>query len=335
MLIQATRMRSTLPKLSSLFTLLIFPFVLFSQENKFSTYTQDLSGTDLKFDMVAIPTGEFMMGSLENEAGRHLDEGPQHPVKISAFWIGKHEVTWDLFEPFVYKNQEIRLSKIPLTQEVDAMTRPTRPYVDMTWGMGKESFPAIGMTHYSAVQFCKWLYTRTGIFYRLPTEAEWEYACRAQSKGPYSFPTDSKLDEYAWYGDNSDKKTHPVGSKKPNEWGLYDMHGNVTEWTIDQYKADTYNAYKNTTALNPFVQAETLYPHAVRGGSYEDSANDLRSASRRGSDPEWKKIDPQIPKSNWWLTGGTFVGIRLLRPLVPPTKEEIQAYYNREPIADY
>jgi formylglycine-generating enzyme len=335
MLIQAARMRSTLSKLSGLFTLLIFPLVLFSQENKFSTYTQDLSGTDLKFDMVAIPAGEFMMGSPENEAGRHPDEGPQHPVKISAFWIGKHEVTWDLFEPFVYKNQEIRRSSLPLTQEVDALTRPTRPYVDMTWGMGKEGFPAIGMTHYSAVQFCKWLYARTGIFYRLPTEAEWEYACRAQSKGPYSFPADSKLDEYAWYSDNSDKKTHPVGSKKPNAWGLYDMHGNVTEWTIDQYKADTYSTYKNTTALNPLVPAETLYPHAVRGGSYEDSASTLRSASRRGSNAEWKKIDPQIPKSNWWLTGGTFVGIRIVRPLVPPTKEEILAYYNREPIADY
>ena len=335
MLIQTIRMRSTLSKLSSLFTFLLFPIALFSQENKFSTYTQELSGTDLKFDMVSIPAGEFMMGSPENEAGRHPDEGPLHSVKISAFWIGKHEVTWDLFEPFVYKNQEIRRSTLPLTQEVDALTRPTRPYVDMTWGMGKEGFPAIGMTHYAAVQFCKWLYTRTGIFYRLPTEAEWEYACRAQSKGPYSIVEGSKLDEYAWYNDNSDNKTHPVGSKKPNAWGVYDMHGNVTEWTIDQYKADTYSAYKNTTALNPIVPAETLYPHAVRGGSYEDSASDLRSASRRGSNAEWKKIDPQIPKSNWWLTGGTFVGIRIVRPLVPPTKEEILAYYNREPIADY
>ena len=335
MLIQTIRMRSTLSKLSSLFTFLLFPIALFSQENKFSTYTQELSGTDLKFDMVSIPAGEFMMGSPENEAGRHPDEGPLHSVKISAFWIGKHEVTWDLFEPFVYKNQEIRRSTLPLTQEVDALTRPTRPYVDMTWGMGKEGFPAIGMTHDAAVQFCKWLYTRTGIFYRLPTEAEWEYACRAQSKGPYSIVEGSKLDEYAWYNDNSDNKTHPVGSKKPNAWGVYDMHGNVTEWTIDQYKADTYSAYKNTIALNPIVPAETLYPHAVRGGSYEDSASDLRSASRRGSNAEWKKIDPQIPKSNWWLTGGTFVGIRIVRPLVPPTKEEILAYYNREPIADY
>ena len=328
-------MRTYLPQLSSLFTLLFFPILLFSQVKSFSPYTQDLSGTDLKFDMMAIPAGEYLMGSQENESGRRPDEGPQHLVKISPFWIGKHEVTWDLFEPFVYKNQEIRRSTIPLSQEVDALARPTRPYVDMTWGMGKEGFPAIGMTHYSAVQFCKWLYTRTGLFYRLPTEAEWEYACRAQTKGPYSFPESSNMEDYAWYSKNSDAKTHPVGSKKPNAWGIFDMHGNVTEWTIDQYQPEAYSKFSNGSTSDPIVPAETLYPHSVRGGSYEDLPNDLRSASRRGSEAAWKQIDPQIPKSNWWLTGGTFVGIRLVRPLKTPSKEEIEAYYNQAPIADY
>jgi formylglycine-generating enzyme required for sulfatase activity len=328
-------MKTYLPFLSSIITLFLLPFLLFSQAKDFNPYTQELSGTDLKFDMLAIPGGEFMMGSPQNEALRRADEGPQHKVKISPFWIGKHEVTWDLYEPFVYKNQEVRLSKIPLNQEVDALTRPTRPYVDMTWGMGKEGYPAIGMTHYSAVQFCKWLYTRTGIFYRLPTEAEWEYACRADTKDPYSFAEGSNIDDYAWYSKNSDAKTQPVGTKKPNPWGIYDMHGNVSEWTIDQYKADAYGKFTNDTAVDPVVPAETLYPHSVRGGSYEDSPEDLRSASRRGSEAAWKQIDPQIPKSNWWLTGGTFVGIRLVRPLLAPSKEEIDAYYNRKPIADY
>lgn len=320
--------------LAGVLTLLIIPPLLFSQDKNFSPYTQELSGTDLKFDMAAVPGGEFMMGSPENEAGRHPDEGPQHQVKISPFWIGKHEVTWDLYEPFVYKNQESRRSSIPLSQEVDALTRPTRPYVDMTWGMGKESFPAIGMTQYSAIQFCKWLYTRTGFFYRLPTEAEWEYACRAQTKGPYSFPSGQNPDDHAWYKANSENKTHPVGTKKPNAWGLYDMHGNVSEWTIDQYIPDTYSKLKDNIQ-DPVVPVETLYPNSVRGGSFEDPAYDIRSASRRGSDPKWKEIDPQIPKSNWWLTGATFVGLRLVRPLIPPSKEEIEAYYNREPIADY
>lgn len=334
-LFKLIRMKAHNSRFSSLFILLLLPSLVFSQDKNFSTYTQELSGTDLKFDMIAIPGGEFLMGSPENEAGRRTDEGPQHKVKISPFWIGKHEVTWDLYEPFVYKNQEIRISKTPLKQEVDALTRPTRPYVDMTWGMGKEGFPAIGMTHYSAVQFCKWLYTRTGIFYRLPTEAEWEYACRANTKGPYSFSEGENIDDYAWYSKNSNGKTQPVGSKKANPWGIHDMHGNVSEWTADQYKEDAYSKFKESTVVDPVVPVETLYPHSVRGGSYEDQTTELRSASRRGSEPAWKQIDPQIPKSNWWLTGGTFVGFRIVRPLKTPSKEEIEAYYNQEPIADY
>lgn len=310
----------------------LVPALLFSQDKNFINYTQGLEGTDLQFEMIAIQGGNYKMGSPENEIGRRTDEGPQHSVKISPFWIGKYEVTWNLFEPFVYKNQEQNQSKAPLKTEVDALTRPTRPYVDMTWGMGKEGFPAIGMTQYAAIQFCKWLYTHTGVFYRIPTEAEWEYACRAGSTGSYSIPGGANLEDYAWYKTNSKNKTQPVGTKKPNPWGIHDMHGNVSEWTIDQYKAD---AYKSSAAQDPMVPFETLYPNSVRGGSYEDQAPDLRSASRRASDPEWKKIDPQIPKSNWWLTGGTFVGIRVVRALNPPSKEEIDTYYNREPIADF
>lgn len=114
------------------------------------------------------------------------------------------------------------------------------------------------------------------------------------------------------------------------------MHGNVSEWTIDQYIADLYTKRNNTPVKDPFlIPTETLYPHSVRGGSYEDEIKDLRSAARRGSDPQWKVIDPQIPKSNWWLTGGTFVGIRLVRPYNKPSKEEIEAYFNLEPIPDF
>lgn len=314
--------------------LLLAPLLLFSQDKDFKTYTQALTGTDLKFDMVAIPGGEFKMGSPENETGRKPDEGPQHMVKLSPFWIGKYEVTWDLFEPFVYKNFEARRSVEPIRPEVDAITRPTKPYLDMTFGMGKEGFPAIGMTQYAAIQFCKWIYSRTGVFYRLPTEAEWEYACRAGTETPYS-AKNSDIAEYAWYKANSDKKTHPVGNKKPNPWGLYDMHGNVAEWTMDQYIPDFYSQFINKTAVDPVAEPTTLYPHVVRGGSYEDDETDLRSASRRASDPEWKRIDPQMPKSNWWFTEATFVGLRLVRPLNPPTKQEIEAYYNREPIPDF
>ncbi|MGV3508534.1 MAG: formylglycine-generating enzyme family protein [Sphingobacteriaceae bacterium] len=314
--------------------LFLLPLLLHAQ-NDHNSYTQELTGTDLKFDMIAIPGAEFKMGSPKNEVGRQNDEGPQHQVKISSFWMAKFEVTWDLFEPFVYKNFEMSKSKDPLSPEVDAVTRPTKPYLDMTFGMGKEGFPAVGMTQYAAIQFCKWLYNRTGVFYRLPTEAEWEYACRASTNTPYSFDDESKAGEYAWYNSNSLKKTHPAGSKKPNPWGLYDMHGNVAEWTFDQYKPDFYNQFKNTTAVDPVAIPESLYPHVIRGGSYEDNLTDLRSASRKGSDPEWKRIDPQLPKSNWWFPEAPFVGFRVVRPLNPPSKQEIEAYYNREPIEDF
>lgn len=316
------------------FGLLVGPLLLFSQDKDFKTYTQKLIG-DLKFDMVAIPGGEFKMGSPGNEPDRKQDEGPQHSVKISPFWMGKYEVTWDLFEPFVYKNFEARRSVEPVRPEVDAITRPTQPYLDMTFGMGKEGFPAIGMTQYAAIQFCKWVYSRTGIFYRLPTEAEWEYACRAGTTTPYSTINKSVLNEYAWFADNSDKKTHPAGSKKPNPWGLFDMHGNVAEWTFDQYIPGFYSQFKDKTSEDPVATPKELYPQVVRGGSYEDPAGDLRSAARRGSDPEWKRIDPQIPKSNWWFTEATFVGLRLVRPLNPPSKQDIESYYNREPIPDF
>ncbi|MFD3000610.1 formylglycine-generating enzyme family protein [Pontibacter toksunensis] len=312
------------------------PNLAHSQQRSGEPYTQEIPGTKLKFDMVAIPGGEFLMGSPASEKGREEDEGPQHPVKVDPFWMGKYEVTWDIFEPFVYKDYEVTQSNGTVSAEVDAVARPTKPYLDMTFGMGKENHPAVGMTQYSAIQFCKWLYARTGVFYRLPTEAEWEYASRAGSKTAYSFGDDAAAaGEYAWHQENSNKETHPVGSKKPNAWGLYDMHGNVAEWTMDQYIPDYYKKFKSKATANPVATPVNLYPHVVRGGSFEDEPVALRSANREGSDPNWKRIDPQIPKSNWWFPEAPFVGLRLVRPVNPPSKAEIEAYYNQEPTPDY
>jgi formylglycine-generating enzyme required for sulfatase activity len=205
----------------------------------------------------------------------------------------------------------------------------------MTFGMGKEGHPALAMTHYNAIQFCKWLYTRTGVFYRLPTEAEWEYAARAGSKTDYSFGNDAKeLDQYAWYDANSGDVTHQVGTKKANPWGLFDMYGNAAEWTYDQY-VPNYNSFEGKTTKNPVVEPSELYSHAIRGGSYLDKAFDLRSSSRLASDPQWKAIDPQIPKSNWWMPEASFIGIRLVRPVQTPSKAEIDAYYDKAAIPDY
>ncbi len=299
---------------------------------KHEHFVQKIDGTKLSFHMQAIPGGEFIRGSAKGGE----DEQPVHKVKIDPFWMGAHEVTWDVYEPFLYKDYELSQSEGGLPPEVDAVTRPTKPYLDMTFGMGKENHPALAMTHYNAIQFCKWLYARTGVFYRLPTEAEWEYACRAGSTTEYSFGDDAaQLGEYAWYKDNSDQKTHEVGKKKPNAWGLYDMHGNVGEWTYDQYIPDFYRQFANKTADNPVAVPEQLYPHSIRGGSYDDAATELRSAARLPSDPVWKQLDPQIPKSNWWFPEAPFIGIRLVRPLKQPSAEEIKAYYDKAPIADY
>lgn len=313
---------------------LIMPSI--AQEENFVPYTQEVKGMNVKLDMVAIPEGSFIMGSASKEKGRTADEGPQHTIKMSPFWMSKYEITWDLFEPFVYKDFEKNQVKEAIDAEVDAVARPTKPYLDMTFGMGKNEHPAVGMTQYGAIQFCKWLYARTGVFYRLPTEAEWEYASRAGSKSSYSFGDNAEdLGQYGWYAENSDEETHPVGSKKPNDWGLHDMYGNVSEWTIDQYIPDFYNQFADNTTADPVAVPEKLYPHVLRGGSFMDSPDELRSANRMQSDPEWKRIDPQIPKSNWWLPEAPFVGFRIVRPFTQPTPEEIEAYYNQEPIPDY
>lgn len=297
-------------------------------------YVQQINGTNLEFSMEAIPGGEFMMGSSKSS---NADEKPVHKVKISPFWMGTYEVTWNLFEPFLYKDFEVTKStdgKVPAN--VDAVTRPTKPYLDMTFGYGKDGQPALAMTHYNAIQFCKWLYVRTGVFYRLPTEAEWEYACRAGSNTEYFFGDDAaQLGEYASFKDNSGGKTVKVGTKKPNPWGLFDMLGNVSEWTYDQYKEDFYAQFEGKTAENPVNVPTTLYPHVVRGGSFESEAKDLRSAARGASDPVWKQLDPQIPKSNWWFPEAPFVGMRLVRPAVQPSHDEIMAYYDKAPLKDF
>ncbi|UGU16773.1 formylglycine-generating enzyme family protein [Sinomicrobium kalidii] len=306
------------------------------QKDTFEPYTQKIRGTSAAFDMIPIPEGTYRMGSTEDNPHHKKDEIPQHKVKIAPFWMGAHEVTWDIYEMFLNKGYEQSVSDTPLTDEVDAVSRPTTPYLDMTFGMGKENMPAIGMTQYNAIQFCKWLYTKTGVFYRLPTEAEWEYACRAGSTSSYFFGNSpEKLADYAWYANNSDDKTHPIGQKKPNPWGLYDILGNVMEWTVDQYAPESYTKYAGKTVNNPVAEATELYPRVIRGGSYKSSAEDLRSAKRFASTPDWKKIDPQMPKSNWWFPEAPFLGIRVVRPLNPPSEEEIMNYYNQPPIEDY
>ena len=296
-------------------------------------YTNQIPGTDVKFVMVPIPAGEFLMGSPASEPGRTNSEGPQHQVKISAFWMEQCEVTWNEFELFMYQDEERKYkTTIPTDPAVDkisdAVTRPTKPYVEMSFGMGKENFPAISMTQHAANKYCQWLSAKTGQFYRLPTAAEWEYACRAGTTTAYSFGNDAgKLGEYAWYEKNSDFKYQKVGRKKPNPWGLYDMHGNVAEWCLDQYESN-YDQAIALGAQDPWNRVTKNYPHVVRGGSWDDEPDKLRSAAQRGSSKVWKIQDPQLPKSVWYHTDAQFLGFRIVRPLKVPSAEEMQNYWN-------
>ena len=196
-------------------------------------YTDEIPGTGVKFEMVPVPSGEFVMGSPDGEKGRSPNEGPQHKVKINPFWMAKTETTWNCYTLFMYQEEEKMVMKLrgykpELNAVSDAVARPTTPYVEMSFGMGTDGFPAISMTQHAANTYCKWLTAKTGHYYRLPTEAEWEYACRAGSQTAYSFGDDiAELDEYAWHDGNSNFKYQKVGTKKPNACGLHDMHGNV------------------------------------------------------------------------------------------------------------
>lgn len=311
---------------------LFYSASLLSQEmTESKTLIDTIPGTTVSFELVHIPAGEFVMGSPESEADRSEDEGPQHTVALEAFWMGKYELTFDVFEIFreIAKDKDTT-RRADASYTVDAVTRPSPPYEDPTFGMGKYGYPAGSMTQYSALRFCKWLWEKTGNFYRLPTEAEWEYACRAGTETAYSFGDDpDMLDEYGWHYENSDETFHQVGKKKPNPWGLYDMHGNVAEWCLDQYQADYYAGLEDSTHTNPWRKPTTLYPRSVRGGSYDDDPDELRSANRITSRDKWKERDPQIPKSFWWNTDSPFVGFRLVRPAKEMTDDEIKAFWRR------
>lgn len=300
------------------------------KEANTATIVEDkIPSSPISFKMALLPGGTFQMGSPEGEENRENDEGPQMPVKVESFYIGVHEVTFEEFN--IFREKELDLA--PEGREdwnADAFARPSPPYEDPTFGMGKDGFPAVSMTQFSALQYCKWLTDKTGVFYRLPTEAEWEYACRAGTTTTYYYGDDTKLiDDYAWHYDNSSEKYHKVGEKKPNPWGLYDMLGNVSEWTLDQYKEDAYTTIAADMAaeINPWIQPTRLHPRTVRGGSWDDSKEDHRCAARIKSSGKWKERDPQIPKSFWWNTDSPFVGFRLVRPAKQPTAEEIAAFW--------
>jgi len=315
-----------------------------SGEPKFTAYTRVIPGTKVAFDMLPIPKGEFLMGSPKTETDRKADEGPQVKVGVDAFWMGKHEVSWGEYQRFMDlcvifgKFDDLKIRQLSPDNKIDAITAPSQLYdPSFVYESGDdERLPAVAMSQYAAKQYTKWLSLLTGEFYRLPTEAEWEYACRAGTKTAFSFGDDDQgLDQHGCYIDNSDDVTSKVGTRKPNAWGLFDMHGNVSEWVLDEYHADWYGRTKKdvTSSADMIAWPKKLFPRVLRGGSWDSDAEDCRSAARRlSSDDDWRSYDPNSPQSPWWFASdqGQTVGFRIVRPLKAPPRNQWAKYHDAD-----
>ncbi len=306
------------------------------------TLQTNIAGETIKFKMVPIKGGEFKMGTDSGEK----DEGPAFETKVAPFWMEEHEVTWQEYSLFALlylanarKSGAVK-SESDRDAVADALAAPTAPYSIGTISYdksNKEGYPASGMTRYAAQMYCKWLTATTGRYYRLPTEIEWEYACRCGTDTAYEFGDDeADLDDYAWYLANSPDGYNKVMGKKPNSWGLYDMHGNVCEWVMDQYEKKAYEDFAKGKVKTPFVApskplaktfvAKGMFGEIARGGSCAHEPKDCRSYTRIVSEKNWKEHDPQFPQSIWWMTEAPYVGFRVVRPLTAPSAEEAELF---------
>lgn len=301
-------------------------------------YEAVIPGTEVTYKMIPIAGGIGTVGSPKDEADRLDSEGPQFEVEIKPFWMGQYEVTWAEYKSYmamhdIFKGFQTHKLR-PFTEDKNSLiiSAPSNLYdTSFTYRNGEEpELPAVSMSQYAAKQYTKWLSLMSERFYRLPTEAEWEYACRAGTKTAFHFGDDpADLDDYGWHYGNSNETTHHVGQKKPNPWGLYDMYGNACEWVLDGMLEDGYARFggKRVSAADALVKTKKLFPRVVRGGYYDLDPQDCRSASRlASSDDEWRGEDPNIPLSPWWFTSGPAlgVGMRLVRPLEDsmPLKEK-------------
>ena len=277
------------------FSSIIIPFFLFINTEK-SNYSEKIPNSNFSIDMIHIPGGEFKMGNKNKNSD----------TEVSSFWISKYEITWEIYNLFMEHEENNKLEFIVGNEKikVDGISKPTTPYTDMTFGMGYEGFPAINMTHNAASKFCKWLSLETGNYYRLPTEAEWEYASISELN-------EKNIDNYAWYKDNSGGKYQKVGQKEPNKWGIYDMLGNVSEWVADSYEENIFKSRKLRS--DPFIFNKNKYPKVYRGGSWNDGPDELLSNKRFYSNSRLQERDPQIPKSKWWNTDAPHIGFRVVR----------------------
>ena len=317
---------------------------------EFVNYTEQIPGTAVAFNMVAIPGGTYNMGSPGNEPFRNDDEGPVRKVTISPFFMGELEVTWEMYWSFyaqtmsegrippsaIYEaNSKVmqsvmqQLNEAGIASGIDGVSGPTPPFGFPDQGWGGVDRPAITMTHYAAEMFCLWLTQKTGKLYRLPTEAEWEYAARGGTSTPYFFEGSPKkfsdlgfirkfikadtavINSFVIYEKNSGNKTQEPANVGHNPFGLKNMLGNTFEYCSDWYAPDAYAATPSevTDPKGPDSGVERV----VRGGSFQSPAENVRSAMRGATQHEmWMKNDPQMPKSIWWYSDMKGIGFRVV-----------------------
>jgi formylglycine-generating enzyme required for sulfatase activity len=300
----------------------------------FRNFTEQIPGAPVSFEMIAIPGGTFRMGSPAAEPFHNDDEAPVHSVTVSSFFMSELEVTWDMYWSFY--SQTMSEGRIPPEDvyannsrpDVDAVSGPTPPFglPDQGWGGGKR--PAITMTHYAAETFCQWLSLKTGKKYRLPTEAEWEYAARGGSETPYFFEGSPKsfsnegfwrkffdagaegISKYVVYVNNSKSRTQTPDFVEANPFGLKNMLGNVMEYCADKYDAKYYSKLGDNVSDPLNTEGDEW---VIRGGNYASDAANVRCAARDFSRHDaWLKTDPQQPKSIWWYSDIRGIGFRVV-----------------------
>lgn len=236
-------------------------------------YTEELAGTTVTFDMVPVPAGSVEMPA----------EGGTEEVTVEPFWIGKTEVTWDAYDVYVYELDEQQVSGAA----TDAISHPSKPYMLPGEDFGHQGYPALAMTYEAAGEYARWLSAKTGKHYRLPTAAEWKRVCEAAK-------TDVPLTERAWFEANADDQTHPVGALQANTLGVFDIQGNVAEWTAEWSPG-------------------SLGAPSVRGGAFSSAEENVGCDAAMTQTSAWNASDPQLPKSQWWLADAPFVGVRVVR----------------------
>jgi formylglycine-generating enzyme required for sulfatase activity len=219
--------------------------------------------------MIYLPGGEFTMGSDRGSA----DEAPAHRVRLSPFLMDTFEVSHDLF------------AKVQLPNPSHWQDHPRKPVERVRWRDAKqycnERSLLEGLRPCYNEKTSDWDCDLTANGYRLPTESEWEFACRAGAEPPYDFGAASQLRSYAWFADNADRQTHPAGQKKPNRWGLHDLYGNVSEWCEDVYQPNYYRESSPTDPRGPANPGKDVR-RVIRGGNWRSSADTCRATFRQG-----------------------------------------------------